>query len=445
MIRKLPIRYRMTLFYGALTCLLFAIFIPSLYLFMQRTLINNQESILWFSLSQLAAQVESHDGVMALEDEGMSFPQTIGFILWNEDGSTIARHGLPAWSDAFPFDPGIIRQVGAKEDRWLLLDGEFQEDGTDITVRIAASLASIQSTMRIIWTISLIAAPLLLAVSIVGGLVIARRSLRPIDRIIETTKIIAQGDLSERIRDVETRDEVGSLAEMINKMLDKVETAFIREKRFASDASHELRTPVSVIMAYAEALMEDQEEDDEDAKSVQIILSESRRMERIIAQLLMITRGQENQYLVQMEPLSIIEMLEAVLEQMETTAQARDISMILDAQFMLCVSGDQSLLTQMMINLIENAVKYGNEGGHIWVRAYKSDDQCVISVADDGIGIPAESLPHLCKRFYRVDPSRDRTGSGLGLSIVQWIIDQHQGTLEISSDIGKGTTVTVKI
>lgn len=445
MMQKLPIRYGMTLFYGVLTCLLFAIFLPSLYIFMEKTLMSNQESVLRLSLSQLVAQVESHDGVIVLEDEGIGFPQTIGFIIWNEDGSTIAQHGLPTWAETLPFETGVIRKVGAKEDRWLLLDGEFQEDGMIITLRIAASLESIQSTMRIFLTISLIIAPLLLAISIVGGLAIARRSLHPIDRIIETTEIIARGDLSERIRGVETRDEVGKLAEMINEMLEKVETAFIREKRFSSDASHELRTPVSVIMAYAEALMEDQEEAREDTKSLQVILSESRRMERIIGQLLMITRGQENQYPVQMEPLDIPEMLEAVLEQMEAATQARSISVSLDAQPGLCVRGDQSLLTQMMINLVENAVKYGHESGHVWVHAGETDGRCVISVADDGIGIPAESLPHLCERFYRVDSSRDRTGSGLGLSIVQWIVGLHQGTLEITSEIGKGTKVLVII
>lgn len=445
MMQKLAIRYKMTLFYGTLTCLLFIVFLPSLYFFMQRTLINNQESILQLSLSQLAAQVESHDGVIVLEDEGIGFPQTVAFILWNEDGSPVVQHGLPAWAETLPFEPGTIRKAGAKEDQWLLLDGTFQEDGKDISLRIAASLAPIQNTMNVVLTISLIAAPLLLAISIIGGLSIARRSLRPIDHIIETTEVIARGDLSERIRGVETRDEVGKLAEMINEMLDKVEAAFIREKRFTSDASHELRTPVSVIMAYTEALMEDLKQAQEEVKSLQVILSESRRMERIIGQLLMITRGQENQYPVQMEPLNISEMLEAVTEQMAGSTQAHGISLMLDAKAEICVKGDQSLLTQMMINLIENAVKYNRKDGHVWIQIRKTNDRCVITVTDDGIGIPAENLPHLFERFYRIDPSRDRTGSGLGLSIVQWIVKLHQGTVMITSEVGKGTTVAVTI
>lgn len=445
MLANMPLRHKMTLFYVALTLVLLAILLPVLYVTTRNVLIANQEDILRLTHAQLGSDVEMEDGIMVLENT-IDLTRISGFSIRFQDGRIIAQERMPKWTEELPFQEDIIRRLEVDDDMWLILDGIAEEDGIPVNVRAVLSLEQVEDTLRVIKAISVTAVPVLLLASVLGGLMIARRSLKPIDRIISTTRVIAGGDLSGRIDDVHTKDEVGELAAMMNDMLESVEKAFEKEKRFASDASHELRTPVSIIMAYAEELL-DSDLPESEKKSLLTIQHESQRMERIIAQLLMITRGQEKRYPVEIEPLDMPEIVESVALQLAPQAEARDIAIRADVANGLHVRGDQSLITQMLLNLVENAIRYGRQGGKVDIGVAAAEGaQCTIRVSDDGIGIAADQIPLLFDRFFRVDATRDRTGSGLGLSIVKWIVEEiHGGTIEVESEVGKGSAFIITI
>lgn len=261
---------------------------------------------------------------------------------------------------------------------------------------------------------------------------LAKRAIRPIADITRTAEAISAGDLSKRIAEPSARDEVQELAITFNTMLDRLQESFQRERQFTSDASHELRTPVAVISACAEELAEEP-------------LSEDGRMNKIISQLLVLTRGYEGRYHLDKERLPLREAVGSVLEELAEPAAAQGISLFNQVPAEIEVWADQSLLTQLLINLVGNAVKYGKQGGWVIIRASQEREDCVLTVSDNGIGMSPEELEHIFERFYRADKARDRSGSGLGLSIAQWIVHLHGGEITAQSQLGKGSQFTVAL
>ena len=284
--------------------------------------------------------------------------------------------------------------------------------------------------------------PVYLALSAAGAYLLARRAIRPIAEITRAAEDISAGDLSRRIAGIATRDEVQELADTFNAMLERLEESFARERQFTSDASHELRTPVAVISACAEEL-DGAVRGAEGAETLAVIRKETARMGKIISQLLMLTRGYEGRCHIEKEDLDLREAVDSVMDELAETAAASRIRLTDLTPAGCLVYADQSLLTQLLINLIGNSIKYGVPGGRVVVQADAGAQGCTFSVSDDGIGIRAEELPHVFERFYRADKARDRTGSGLGLSIVQWIVQLHGGSVSIRSEYGAGTQVTV--
>ncbi len=433
--RRMPIRYKMTLLYSALTALLLLIFLPTLYFAMRSALMNSQRDLLKMANDQVASQIEQADGTEARAasdaEDSADLPTGAAYLV-TDSTQTIASHNMSAELAALPFLPGRTREVRAGGSLYLLMDGFDTEDNGNLRIRTCLTMDALERALETVRMVGLVGAPLILAAAGLLGLLVAKRSLKPVERIITSAKVVASGDLSTRISPAPSRDEVGALTEMLNEMLDKLEASFLREKRFASDASHELRTPVSVIMAYAETLAVEESLDEDARQSVQTILGEAQRMRRMISQLLTVTRGDEGRYPVSMEKMDMAEVARAVCDQMQNMSDERGITLELDAQS-APLTGDQSLLTQLTLNLIENAIKYGKPGGHVRVESRLEEGACRLQVSDDGPGILPEHLPHIFERFYRADSARDRTGSGLGLSIVRWIVDLHRGTIRVAS------------
>ncbi|MEA4929021.1 MAG: HAMP domain-containing sensor histidine kinase [Candidatus Limiplasma sp.] len=443
---QLRLKDKMTLWYTLLTLLTVTAFSCALYLMTDYVLSEMLESSVRLSLRQVVAQIENRDGMLTFEDE-VPITNSAMFYITEENGSELASYGedIPLF-DAVETQPNEFRVAQGDGQRWLLLDsGVITVERSRLRVRVAGSLATndrVLSTMRLVFFVSI---PILLLLSLLGGLFIAKRSLTPIRQIIRGADRIAQGDLSARIPAARARDELGELTDTLNRMLTSVEETFLREKRFTSDASHELRTPVAVIRAYAESLRAEKGLPPDAAAALDTVIAECARMQRIIAQLLTITRGEEGRYPLCIERLEGRALAEGVAETLAGRLAEKEITLTVDLPEGLTLYADQSLMTELLLNLVENAVKYGKTGGQIHLAAGRQGDMVEIRVRDDGIGIAQEALPHIFERFYRVDSARDRSGTGLGLSIVAWIVRVHQGSVAVQSQPGEGTTFTVRL
>lgn len=441
--RKVSIRIQIMLWYTLLTAFLLAISLPVLYGTMAGSLRRDQEAYLRSAAGQLASHIEWEDGDLKLLND-LDLPAGTQYLLTTESGGRIASNEN-AWADAPSFQPDEVYLASTGRGDQLYLDQELElEGGEKIRIRVCRSNATVERSLDQLQLVMLLAVPAFLALAVFGSYFLAKLALRPIDHITETAVSLGAGNLSRRITGIESRDEVGRLAGAFNGMLARLEGSFQREKQFTSDASHELRTPVSVIMAYAENLAAHAPDQETKAQAA-AILTESRRMHSIIAQLLALTRGYEGKYRLERENIFLRDMVSDVLAELTEEAEANEIDLVEQVPADMILSADQSLMTQLLLNLVENGIKYGKTGGMVAVSALEQDGHILLTIQDDGIGIGEKDLPRIFDRFYRADQARDRSGSGLGLSIVKWIVELHGWEIQVESERGKGTRFTIQI
>jgi len=311
---------------------------------------------------------------------------------------------------------------------------------------VAQSLQPVNDTLRRLAS--------LLAFGIVGGLLVAsivgallaRSALAPIDRMIESARgIESAGDLTRRIEQPRTRDEVGWLAETFNELLARIEELFRVQQRFVADVSHELRSPLTVIRGNLDLLRRGAfEKVAERDASLAAIDSESARMQRMVQDLLLLAQADAGVQ-IQKQIVELDTLLLEVYRQVRLTASGVKVSWGCEDQAQIL--GDRDRLKQLFVNLVDNAIKYTPSGGEVTLSLERDSAWVYVTIADTGVGIPPQDLPKIFDRFYRVDKarSREKGGTGLGLAIVKWIVDAHGGTIDVKSQLGKGTTFTVAL
>jgi heavy metal sensor kinase len=279
-----------------------------------------------------------------------------------------------------------------------------------------------------------------------GGLFLAERALKPVQQITKTAQNIEGSDLSQRI-DVKTDDELGRLASTLNEMIGRLEESFNRQRQFTADASHELRTPLAIMQAEATLALSKERSPDDYRKSLETISQESDYMSSVIGKLLFLARSDAGKEQLSFEDVELKGLITGLASNIEALAQDKGIKFVVDAKEELTVNGDKVKLRQLFINILENAVRYTPIAGQISVSLVQKDANAVVAIADTGIGIPPEHLPHIFERFYRVDKARARAdgGVGLGLAIAKIIAESHKGKIEVESELGKGTTFTISL
>lgn len=306
---------------------------------------------------------------------------------------------------------------------------------------------SIKSTMllgRSAIIIILIIIPLILLLTALGGYYITKKSFLPVNNIIKTANdISSQNDITRRIEITPgaKEDELNKLSVTLNKMLDKIENLINQEKQFTSDASHELRTPISVILAQGEYLL-DIAQSDKEKELAENIVTKANQVSKLVSRLLLLARIDQNRQKFNKEKVDLGVLIDIAVDSMKELAAQKDITLLANAADDIIIEADESLLLSAVTNLISNGIKYGNESGYVSVSASRLDDNSTeIIVADNGIGIANEHLDKIWGRFYRVDDVRnDEYGSnGLGLSMIKSIIELHGGDIFVKSEVGKGT------
>ena len=311
---------------------------------------------------------------------------------------------------------------------------------------------SLNSTMllgRSAIVIMLVLIPLILLLTALGGYYITKRAFNPVNNIVKTANdISAQKDISKRIEIApdSKEDELHHLSVTLNKMLDKIENLIKQEKQFTSDASHELRTPISVILAQGEYLL-DIAKDEKEKELAQTIVDKSKQVSKLVSRLLLLARIDQNRQKFNKEKVDLGVLVDIAVDSMKELAAQKEILLTSNVSEDTFVDADESLLLSAITNLISNGIKYGKESGQVLVSASKLGDRTEIVVADNGVGISEEHIDKIWTRFYRVDDVRnDEYGSsGLGLSMVKSIIELHGGEITVKSEAGKGTEFRIEL
>jgi len=291
--------------------------------------------------------------------------------------------------------------------------------------------------------------PVVLLLASLGGYFLARKSLSPITSMNRQTQSISAGNLSSRLDVTNPRDELGRFAATINDLLTRLENSFSEQQRFIADASHELRTPLAVLRGETEVALNRTRSVSEYQESLSLIKDEAERLSRIVEDLFTLARQPiDAPAALIKEPLSLNEAVRDCVRAAQVLAIRKGVKLNTeDDSPALVLHGDEELIKRMILNLLDNAVKYTLEGGEVSLRLARQNGHAQIVVRDTGIGIPPADQPHVFDRFYRVDKARSRAlgGAGLGLSIVQWIVDAHGGRIAVESTPGKGSAFTVEL
>ena len=445
--KKLSIKARVTLWYSFLMAALTVAVMHIIFVIGGQQISESVRQQLQSAVSEAISDIE-YEGPGWIDTSDVSYYDDGVYVLVYDAEGYYIQGQLPSnvQAEQTPnFYDGNIQEFSSGQSSYLSLDAwRSFPDGSGVWVRGIVSQTYADSGLMIVINIALIELPLFFVLIIIGGYIITKRAFMPVQQIRDTAEEIADSsDLSRRIALKGGNDEIYQLGYTFDKMLDRIESSFEREKQFTSDASHELRTPIAVISAQAEYALNNEVTCEEQKETLKTILSQSRKMSSLVSQLLTLSRADRGTVKLNFEKLDLSELLSLIVEEEQERADGRHIEIIQHIQPGIFVRADETLLMRCFINLIENAIVYGKENGHIWIYLALKGNKAAGYIRDDGIGIAANDLPKIWERFYQADPSRsakEEGNSGLGLAMVKWIVNAHGGRIYAESEYGSGST-----
>lgn len=450
----MSLRNRLTFLYTTLTGGILIVFGVLVYVLLDMLLVNQADNL----LKQTVVEVLSKSQVNQVGDLGIlelpSLELTTGVYIqvWNrEDRLTAASPGLSMMKDSL--DPSgklapraFYNDVTVNGVHLRVLSVPFStNDGYTIGVIQAATPLTLVDSIRILLfyilgTLTIVS----MIVAAIASWISIGRALAPLQTATETAdQIIHADDLSRRIPYEGPTDEIGMLIDAFNSTLERLENLFTSQQRFLADVSHELRTPLTVIKGNVDLIRKL----GPDEESLDSIKDEIDRLNRLVGDLLLLAKAESGKLQLNLSSVELDTLLLEVFNEMRILAGDKlTLKLVeIDQAF---VSGDRDRLKQVFINLISNAIHYTPAGGNVFLSLSKAGEMAQVTVRDTGPGIPSKDLPHIFDRFYRGEKSRTRsksTGFGLGLSIANWIVDMHQGSIEVDSTVGIGTKFTIRL
>lgn len=342
---------------------------------------------------------------------------------------------------------GIIAE--SEENKIMYLnDVHSLKNGNKIGIQVIKDMNDEQEYLHALSGIMLLIDAVSLVISIMVGYIVSKNALSPIDKIINQAKKISVSNLTARIEIDGPEDELKRLANTFNDFISRIQYSYEKQNRFVLDASHELATPLAVIKGYIDVLdrwgKEERAVLDEGIESIKIELS---NMTELLDTLLFLAKSDNEMFKIEETNFALRDLIAEIVKETKIIDGKKHSILSTETEAPVTLLGDRRLIKQMIRAIVDNSVKYSPENGVISIDYSEKAGAVIIIVSDNGIGIPEEDLANIFDRFYRVDKARTRTigGLGLGLSIVKWIVDMHQGKIKVESEIGKGTKMTVEL
>lgn len=457
------LRFRMTAWYAGLLTVSLIIFCASVFLGLKNYLnealrANLAEQTRSIGEKLLVDVNEKGEQYVIAETNEHYAPEINGrFIrITRADGSTLYQSNLPA---DLSFDPN---QISAQEvlpsptgfrtekiDNAILLIHSYlytTKDGKRFLIEAGAPSGAIGGVLKRLLMIFGIGLPVIVFGAIAGGYWLMRRALRPVNLIAEQAERISSRNLNERLPVIQSGDEIEKLSTALNRMIERLDDSFQHINRFSADVSHELRTPLAILRGELETMAQQRVSIDQ-LEIIGSALEETERLAKIVDQLLAISRLDAGEACRERIRLDLAELATSTADQLHLLAEEKSISLQYSATRGVEVEADPLRLRQLIANLLDNAIKYTPKGGTVKLSVFASENQAILEVKDNGVGINLEALPHIFDRFYRADEARSRSsgGVGLGLAIVKAICTAHGATIRVTSEEGFGTCFRVSL
>lgn len=463
------VRVRLTLWYVGLLALLLVAFSVGVYVLLARALYARVDvglrSVVDITTKSLTNDIEEGQTVRGSAQSTVAelFNPQQALAVYDEAGTLLARNNsdedfhadLPA-PDSIPDDEVDLYTVLEKDDdddylRVAVRRVSIPSTNTRYLILVSQPLEAIAEELESFRNILYYTIPVALLLSGLGGLFLARKSLAPVVGMAERARQIGAQNLDQQLPVANSRDELGQLATTFNELLARLNAAFTQQRQFMADASHELRTPLSVLhTAAGVTLKRPHREEEEYREAIQMMDEQTQRLARIVKDLFILARADAGRYPLRKGTFYLNDLLEEVARAGSMLASDKHVTVEVAGSPEATFDGDEGLLRQMILNLVDNAIKYSPPGGIVRLSLKRQQEEYLITISDTGAGIPAEAQPHIFERFYRADKARTRSednvgGTGLGLAIASWIAQAHDGSLELSHSDGNGTTFVAKL
>ncbi|PHD62067.1 two-component sensor histidine kinase [Bacillus toyonensis] len=450
--KKLSIKMRVTLWYTGLVVIIMALVLAFILASSDKVVLFNMKNQLKSTVKESVEDIKYKHGRLKIDDEFETLEDGVNLLIYSKQGELLAGHNPAGFNKKGLLKSDEIQIIKNGNKEWIVYDFLYHAGGDEqVWVRGIMTMNQLSSTMNTIILVTLITFPLLILIAAVGGYFITQRAFRPVKQMSDSASEIGDGkDLSKRINlQGSSKDEMYHLAQTFDKMFERLETSFESEKQFTSDASHELRTPTSVIISQCEYALSQRNNPKEMEESLEVILRQSRKMSSLISQLLLLARVDQGKHdTFQFECINMSELTEIVVEELSLMVQEASIDITTNIEEDLFMKADQTLMMRLLMNLLTNAIAYGKENGSVNIQLYRDGTNIIGKVSDNGIGISEQHITKIWERFYRVDAARTSSNignTGLGLSMVKWIVELHGGEITVESKLGEGSTFTFKL
>jgi len=460
---NLPIKWRLTIWYGLVLSLILIIFASGIFIYFKNSLQDSIDAKIR-SIGEVlsSSMTDAHntsvfgnferylENVLGRRPKGkfiqiMDTSGRIGAKMSDIEGETLPT-SFSALERAMRGEI-VYETIDRTKPRLRMVTIPIMENKkVTSVVQVGTSLEDFDETIRKLLLIMIISIPTSVCVTIVVGYFMAKKALKPVDQIRRAAVKISSSNLDEKIDITGRRDELGRLAETFNAMIGRLKDSFQRINQFSIDVSHELKTPLTILKGETEVALRKEREKRDYQMLLMSNLEEIDRMSCIIDDLLLLSKADTKDIKLNIEEVSLRDLVMDVCMDMKVVADRKDVELQVGEMEDVRLKGDELKLRRMLLNIVENGIKYSHAGGKVSVSSYKNGEYAKIDVRDDGIGISEEDIKYIFDRFYRADRSRKReSGSGLGLSISRWIAEAHKGGIEVTSQPAQGSMFTIKL